>query len=248
MAPRRRFATNRTTSAIQSRSVRSVSSGASHRRSVRATSSRCAWAARAKSSRSCSSMVNSLVMPDSASCNTTSPTAGSSTSRGSMISMPSTSCRPAMARSGRIQLIGPRKSLMITAMPRRRSGRRRASMAAARSPRTPAGALGVVAMARSSSCSCSRPESAGTRRTVSPFEMTAPSRLPPPLLRNAMEAAAATARSRFSQPAVPKSRLADMSTTSQVSSSRSAIICRTCGCVVRAVTDQSIRRTSSPGW
>ena len=63
-----------------------------------------------------------------------------------------------------------------------------------------------------------------------------------------MAAAAATARSRFSHPVVPKSRLADTSTTSQVSSSRSAIICRTCGCVVRAVTDQSIRRTSSPGW
>ena len=83
---------------------------------------------------------------------------------------------------------------------------------------------------------------------VSPLAITAPSRLPPPLLRNAIAAAAATARSRFSQPVVPKSRLADMSTTSQVSSSRSAIICRTCGWVVRAVTDQSIRRTSSPGW
>ena len=63
--------------------------------------------------------------------------------------MPSTSWRPAIARSGRIQLIGPRKSLMITAMPRRRSGRRSASMAAARSPRTPGGALGMVAMVRS---------------------------------------------------------------------------------------------------
>ena len=59
--------------------------------------------------------------------------------------------------------------------------------------------------------------------------MIAPIRLPPPLLRYAIAAAAATARSRFSQPAVPKSRLADTSTTSQVSSSRSAIICRTCG-------------------
>jgi len=137
---------------------------------------------------------------------------------------------------------------MITAMPRRRSGRRSASMAAPRSPRTPSGALGVVAMARNNSCSCRRPDSAGTRLVTSPLVMIAPSRLPPPLFRNAMDAAAATARSRFSQPAVPKSRLADTSTTSQVSSSRSAIICRTWGWVVRAVTDQSIRRTSSPGW
>ena len=58
---------------------------------------------------------------------------------------------------------------------------------------------------------------------------------------------AATTRSRFWHPPVPKSRLADRSMTSQVSSSRSAIICRTCGWVVRAVTDQSIWRTSSPG-
>ena len=120
-------------------------------------------------------------------------------------------------------------------------------MAADRSPRTPTGAFGMVAIVRSISCSCMRPDNAGTRRTESPLAMIAPIRLPPPLLRNVIAAAAATARSRFSQPVVPKSRLADMSTTSHVSSSRSAIIWRTCGWVVRAVTDQSIRRTSSPG-
>jgi hypothetical protein len=136
---------------------------------------------------------------------------------------------------------------MTTAMPRRRSGLRSASMAAARSPRTPTGALGIVAMVRRISCSCNRPDSAGTRLVASPLVITAPSRFPPPLLRNATAAAAATARSRFSQPAVPKSRLAETSTTNHVSSSRSAIICRTCGVVVRAVTDQSMRRTSSPG-
>ena len=69
--------------------------------------SRCAAAAFPKSSRSFSSMVNSRVTPVSASCRTTSPISGSSTSRGSRTSIPSTSCRPAMARSGRIQLIGP---------------------------------------------------------------------------------------------------------------------------------------------
>ncbi|CMH47340.1 Uncharacterised protein [Mycobacterium tuberculosis] len=66
--------------------------------------------------------------------------------------MASTSWRAAIARSGRIQLIGPRKSLMITAIPRRRSGRRSASMATARSPRTPAGACGMVAMVRNIVC------------------------------------------------------------------------------------------------
>ena len=129
-----------------------------------------------------------------------------------------------MARSGRIQLIGPRKSLMITAMPRRRSGLRKASMATARSPRTPIGALGIVAMVRSMSCSCMRPDSAGTRsHRVAVGRSPRRSGCRRPLLRKVIAAAAATARSRFSQPVVPKSRLADMSTTSQVSSSRSAI-------------------------
>ena len=43
-------------------------------------------------------------------------------------------------------------------------------------------------------------------------------------------------------------RRMDRSTTAHVSSSRSAIVSRTCGTWVRAVTGQSIRRTSSPGW
>ena len=77
---------------------------------------------------------------------------------------------------------------------------------------------------------------------------TTPMRLPPPAVRWVTAASAATARSRFSHAAVPKSRLADRSITTQVSSSRSATVWRTCGTVVRAVTAQSIRRTSSPGW
>src|ERR1700742_2303595 len=96
-------------------------------------------------------------------------------------------------------------------------------------PAHPDWRLGMVAMVRSIVCSCCRPDRAGTRVIFSPLAISAPSRFPPPLLRKVMAAAAATAKSRFSQTAVPKSRLADMSTTSQVSSSRSAIICRTCG-------------------
>ena len=61
-------------------------------------------------------------------------------------------------------------------------------------------------------------------------------------------ATAATARSRFSSCDVPKSIDPDRSTSAHVSSSRSAIRSRTCGIVVRAVTAQSIRRTSSPTW
>ena len=77
--------------------------------------------------------------------------------------------------------------------------------------------------------------------------MTAPTRLPPPWVRCAIAAVAAITRSRFSQTALPKSSDADMSATTHVSNSRSATVCRMCGSVVRAVTDQSIRRTSSPG-
>ena len=82
----------------------------------------------------------------------------------------------------------------------------------------------------------------------SPVATTAPMRLPPPRVRWVTAAQAAIARSRFSQAAVPKSRLGERSTTSWVSSSRSAIVSRMWGSVVRAVTDQSMRRTSSPGW
>jgi hypothetical protein len=48
--------------------------------------------------------------------------------------------------------------------------------------------------------------------------------------------------------AVPKSMLADASTSTHVVSSGSAMLARTCGSPARAVTFQSIRRTSSwPG-
>jgi len=91
---------------------------------------------------------------------------------------------------------GVLKSISVTVEiePRRRSGLRRASMATAKSPRTPTGALGMVAIVRSRVCSCWRPERAGTRVIFSPLAITAPSRFPPPLLRNVMAAAAATFR------------------------------------------------------
>ena len=65
---------------------------------------------------------------------------------------------------------------------------------------------------------------------------SAPTRFPDRLVRKPTAATIASARSRFSNSAVPKSRLAERSTTIHVSSSRSAIVSRTCGIVVRAVT------------
>ena len=66
-----------------------------------------------------------------------------------------------------------------------------------------------------------------------PPAVTAPTRLPPRDARSAKAPAAAKASSALSCSAVPKARLADMSTTIHVSSSWSAIVsrtwCRRCG-------------------
>jgi hypothetical protein len=93
-----------------------------------------------------------------------------------------------------------------------------------------------------------RPLRAGTRLiTPPPPTSTAPRRLPARAVRWPTAATADSARSRFSQLAVPKSRLGERSTTTQVSSSWSAMGNRTWAVPVRAVTAQSMRRTSSPG-
>ncbi len=88
----------------------------------------------------------------------------------------------------------------------------------------------------------------GMRVMPSGFTRRAPKRFPVRVVMKPMAATAARARSRFSQLAVPKSMLAEQSTMAHDSSSRSATGSRTWGTVVRAVTAQSIRRTSSPSW
>ena len=93
----------------------------------------------------------------------------------------------------------------------------------------------------------SLPPRAGTIWLPSGPASTAPMRLPVRWVRKPTAAAADTARSRFSHQAVPKSRLGDSSARIQHSSSRSAMVSRTWGSVIRAVTFQSMRRTSSPG-
>ena len=64
---------------------------------------------------------------------------------------------------------------------------------------------------------------------------------------NANVAASRATRWRLSCSRLPRSRLADMSTSSITVSSRSSVNSFTCGTPVRAVTFQSIARTSSPG-
>ena len=112
-------------------------------------------------------------------------------------------------------------------------------------------ARGTAAMWRSRVRTASRPGRAGTCTTEPPaspppVSSSAPIRLPGRAVRNPTAALAARTRSRFSLAAVPNSMLADRSARTQVSSSRSATRSWTCGTVVRAVTAQSIRRTSSP--
>ena len=71
-----------------------------------------------------------------------------------------------------------------------------------------------------------RPAAAGMTRSALRRGAARPTRLPVRAVRNPTAATAATARSRFVVAAVPKSRLGDRSTTTHVSSSRSAIVSR----------------------
>ena len=80
-----------------------------------------------------------------------------------------------------------------------------------------------------------------------PPKVSAPSRLPRRVARWPTAIATPSATSAFRRSAVPKRIDGEVSSTSQVTSTRSARWTRTCGSPVRAVTFQSIRRTSSPG-
>ena len=151
------------------------------------------------------------------------------------------------ARSGRSHPGGARKSDTTTARPRRRGGRTEALEGArpgrcCRRPRPGAGWPGGGGGRAGPGGRAGR----GSAGVPSGRTITAPMRLPVRAVRKPTAATAARARSRFSHRAVPKSRLAEQSTRAHVSSSRSAMVSRTWGTVVRAVTFQSMRRTSSP--
>lgn len=91
------------------------------------------------------------------------------------------------------------------------------------------------------------PVAAGRLTSRSPPATVTPNRLPARAVRTPNDAAVPSTRSRFSASAVPKSRLAEQSATTQVCSSRSASVVRTWTAWDRAVRFQSIRRASSPG-
>ena len=94
----------------------------------------------------------------------------------------------------------------------------------------------------------SRPRRGGDDPQIGPATNTAPSRFWLRAVRNPTVAAAARAICALVLCWVPKCMAADVSTTIHASRSRSAIWSRTCSSRVRAVTFQSMRRTSSPGW
>ena len=126
---------------------------------------------------------------------------------------------------------GARKSETTTTRPRRR-------VAAARR-RSGAGEVGgarVVVLGRRAAARCSsawrwaRPVRAGTRRRPArPRARPRRCGCRCAAVRKPTAAMAASARSRFSQSAVPKSRLAERSASTHVSSSRSAIVWRMWG-------------------
>ena len=200
-------------------------------RTARSCAARCAAAAAAKRSRILRCRGLDLARrPVSGSTSVSRPTAGSSASRGSLISADD----HVVARGQRAQLAVPAGRVeevgTTTTTPRRCARAPHAAQRGRERCLAPGRRAGGV------SRRCSEREhgvapGAGRQRPRcrSPSNVTAPSRLPARDVRNPNAAAAASARSRFSQRAVPKSRLAEPSTTSQVSSSRSAIVSRTCG-------------------
>ena len=91
-----------------------------------------------------------------------------------------------------------------------------------------------------------RPCRGGSVRGLASPNETTPSRLPRRVATWPIAIATPSATSALRRSAVPNRIEGDVSRTSQVTRTRSATCTRTCGSPVRAVTFQSIRRTSSP--
>ena len=187
--------------------------------------------------------------PVSGSTSQSSPTFGSSCSRGSRISTASTSCRPAsceqrLAPVERAAEVGdddderalPRDAPVAAQARRRATSRRRlrrsgSSRSAASRPSRPARPWRAAASRGVASPNVDDAEPvAAPRRDVRRRRSRRPRRRPPCAGRPCRTASTATCRAR-----------------ARSTSTRSARLTRTCGSPVRAVTFQSIFRTSSPG-
>ena len=98
--------------------------------------------------------------------------------------------------------------------------------------------------ARAPGCGCS---AAGACSSISLSKRIAPTRLPPRVSSRAKVVASSQSTSSFGRSIGPKPIDGDRSSSSQAVSSRSSEYWRTYGVSIRAVTFQSMWRTSSPG-
>ena len=236
------------------------------RRSSPARSARSSAAASANRSRSARDDVSTRTSrPVSASISVSSPTSVSSSSRGSRISTARTWCRAATAPSAAGQSRGPRKSDTSTTRPPRGAApaTRRSAPAGDRAPTGPCGVgpggpfparaarrrpgrrrYAPRGAARAGPAGRPSPASAGRaahRTSAARGGCRAAwrrGRTPPPT---------PSATSALRRSAVPNVIDGETSRSSHVVRARSGTWTRTWGIVVRAVTFQSIRRTSSPG-
>ena len=178
--------------------------------------------------------------PVSGSTSQSSPTFGSSCSRGSRISTASTSWRPASSSSGRRQSRGPRKSETTTTSERWRASAP-ARLSASPSEVAPTRSSGGSARsAESRPIRPSRPCLGGSARGSSSPKVTTPSLFPRRVATWPSAIATPSATSALRRSAVPNCIEGEVSSTSQVTSTRSARCSRTCGSPVRAVTFQSM--------
>ena len=208
-------------------------------------------AAAAKRSRSFRLLVSTRSWrPVSGSTSQRTPAFGSASSAGSRTSTATTSWRAASSSSGRCQSRGPRKSETSTTNERSRASAPARTIA---SPNPPGASprRTVVVMPRpdrrSRPISPMRPGLGGSARGWASPKVTTPSRFPRRVPRWPTAIATPSATSALRRSAVPNCIETDVSSTSQVTSTRSARSTRTCGSLVRALTFQSMRRTSSPG-
>ena len=95
---------------------------------------------------------------------------------------------------------------------------------------------------------CRRPLRGGTKCSTASVKRTAPTRSLLRIAENASTAASSAASSLLKRRACRTAPTPDRSTTSITVSSRSSMNSLTYGRRMRAVTFQSMERTSSPGW
>ena len=174
------------------------------------------------------------------------PTAGSSASRGSAISIASTEWRTRSEPSGRSQPRWSRKSEITTTSPAAGQPARRAQRARQPSGSCwPSGATPSASIRRSATIPGLEPRGGSTRGAPAPnaTSPTLPARRTP---SRPNTSATPSATSAFRRCAVPNAIDGETSSTIHVVSARSGTCRRTCGWPVRAVAAGSMWRTSSP--